>query len=233
MIESLFNKLRNWRWYDDPNMLVVWVHLLAGAYREGGTLMTSVARLSLETGLTEKQVRLCLDKLVRHGQITRNRADKRASITICEYDSYIGCCREIGQIKGQEKGEQRANEKKAPLLPPDGFSPCTPSSLTPYIPQETKKTADAVKETKHRFVKPTVEQIIFYCQERGYTVDAERFFDYYESKGWVVGKAPMKDWKAAVRNWAAKRESPATRPTAPAQQKTITKVKLSSGGFDF
>lgn len=72
-----------------------------------------------------------------------------------------------------------------------------------------------------------------YCLERGYAVDAERFFDYYESKGWVVGKAPMKDWKAAVRNWAAKRENPATRPAAPAQQKKITNVKLSSGGFDF
>ena len=96
MIESLFNKLKDWRWYDEPNMLVVWVHLLVGAYRENGTLLTSVARLTLETGLTEKQVRLCLDKLARNGYITRRRAYKRAIITVCEYDSYMGSRCETG-----------------------------------------------------------------------------------------------------------------------------------------
>lgn len=52
-----------------------------------------------------------------------------------------------------------------------------------------------------RFVKPTVEQIRQYCREQGYAMDAERFYDYHESRGWVVGKVAMKDWKAAVRTW--------------------------------
>ena len=52
-----------------------------------------------------------------------------------------------------------------------------------------------------RFVKPSIEQIKAYCTERGYPVDAQRFFDYYESNGWMVGKNHMKDWQAAVRNW--------------------------------
>lgn len=52
-----------------------------------------------------------------------------------------------------------------------------------------------------RFSKPTVQEIAEYCSERKNTIDAERFFDYYESKGWKVGSSPMKDWKAAVRNW--------------------------------
>ena len=44
-----------------------------------------------------------------------------------------------------------------------------------------------------------------YCQEKGYTdVDVERFMNYYISNGWMVGKNKMKDWKAAVRNWARK-----------------------------
>jgi hypothetical protein len=51
------------------------------------------------------------------------------------------------------------------------------------------------------FKKPTVEEIFEYCRERGNTVDPEHFYDYYESKGWTVGKQPMKDWKACVRNW--------------------------------
>lgn len=54
-----------------------------------------------------------------------------------------------------------------------------------------------------KFVKPTVEQIQDYCNEKNYDIDAERFFDYYEANGWVQGKQgkPIKDWKAAVRNW--------------------------------
>lgn len=54
---------------------------------------------------------------------------------------------------------------------------------------------------KSRFVKPSISQIKDYCKERNNGIDAERFFDYYEAKGWLVGKSPMKDWKAAVRNW--------------------------------
>lgn len=59
-----------------------------------------------------------------------------------------------------------------------------------------------VREPAKKFQKPTIEQIKAYCLEAGKNIDAEAFFDFYEAKGWVVGRAPMKDWKAAVRNWA-------------------------------
>lgn len=51
------------------------------------------------------------------------------------------------------------------------------------------------------FKKPSIEEVQAYCEERGNSVDPESFVDFYESKGWVVGKSPMKDWKAAVRTW--------------------------------
>ncbi|MBO7614769.1 MAG: helix-turn-helix domain-containing protein [Bacilli bacterium] len=51
------------------------------------------------------------------------------------------------------------------------------------------------------FIKPTIEDIKLYCEERGNTIDAEQFYDFYESKGWKIGKNSMKDWKAAVRTW--------------------------------
>ena len=57
------------------------------------------------------------------------------------------------------------------------------------------------KRTKEIFVAPTVEEVRAYCQERGNNVDAEQFVDFYTSKGWKVGKNPMKDWKACVRTW--------------------------------
>ena len=51
------------------------------------------------------------------------------------------------------------------------------------------------------FSPPTVEEIRAYCEERKNSVDPERFHSYYSSNGWMVGKAKMKDWKAAVRTW--------------------------------
>lgn len=54
---------------------------------------------------------------------------------------------------------------------------------------------------RKRFVKPTLSEIEQYCIERKNNVNAEQFFDYYESNGWKVGKNSMKDWKACVRTW--------------------------------
>ncbi len=54
---------------------------------------------------------------------------------------------------------------------------------------------------RKRFVKPTLSEIEQYCIERNNNVNAEQFFDYYESNGWKVGKNSMKDWKATIRTW--------------------------------
>ena len=56
-------------------------------------------------------------------------------------------------------------------------------------------------DSKKRFVVPTVEEVAAYCRERGNSVDAQRFVDFYTSKGWRIGKEPMRDWKACVRTW--------------------------------
>lgn len=66
---------------------------------------------------------------------------------------------------------------------------------------DTKRYTETRKQGTHNFEKPTVEEINDYCLERENDVDPEAFFDFYESKGWKVGRNPMKDWKAAVRNW--------------------------------
>lgn len=61
------------------------------------------------------------------------------------------------------------------------------------------------KETK-KFVKPTLEEVKEYCLERKNNIDAETFIDFYESKGWYVGKNKMKDWKATIRTWERNRK---------------------------
>lgn len=65
-----------------------------------------------------------------------------------------------------------------------------------------------------KFIKPTVDEIDTYCRESKNYIDVGRFYDFYESKGWKVGKNPMKDWRAAVRNWArGDKSAPASRKT--------------------
>ena len=54
---------------------------------------------------------------------------------------------------------------------------------------------------KKRFIKPTLEELRQYIQEKNYSIDAEAFIAFYESKGWKIGKNPMKDWKAACVTW--------------------------------
>lgn len=65
-----------------------------------------------------------------------------------------------------------------------------------------------------RFQKPSLDDIRQYCISLGNNVDPEQFFNFYESKGWVVGKSPMKDWRAAVRTWE-KRENDSPRRRSP------------------
>lgn len=60
---------------------------------------------------------------------------------------------------------------------------------------------DDSNKRKAKFVKPTIEEIRCFCEERNNGIDADEFFNFYESKGWVIGKSPMKDWKACIRTW--------------------------------
>lgn len=72
------------------------------------------------------------------------------------------------------------------------------------IKKELEKEIDSSASTttkRKRFEKPSISDIKQYCMERNNNVNAEQFFDYYESNGWKVGKNSMKDWKAAVRTW--------------------------------
>ena len=76
---------------------------------------------------------------------------------------------------------------------------------------------DTVTDNDKRFVPPTLQEIEFYCRESGNTIDAAKFIDFYKSKGWMVGKNKMKDWKAAVRNWK-RSEVPPKQEKKPANK---------------
>lgn len=83
---------------------------------------------------------------------------------------------------------------------------------------------DKEREGGKRPTRPTVEDVVAFCNEKGITIDAQAFVDYYEANGWRVGKNPMKDWRAAVRNWArrdAERKAEKTAPKVKAAPPTM------------
>ena len=67
--------------------------------------------------------------------------------------------------------------------------------------EKKERKVNQKKEKKKTFKKPSILDVQAYCNSRGNNVDPERFVDYYESKAWMVGKSPMKNWQAAVRTW--------------------------------
>lgn len=95
--------------------------------------------------------------------------------------------------------------------------------------QYCKKKESPEDEVK-KFKKPTLQEVQAYCSERNNGIDAETFIDFYESKGWKVGKDTMKDWKASVRTWERKNKKPETKKQkeyVPDQEKIDFYMRLS------
>ena len=106
-----------------------------------------------------------------------------------------------------EKAQIQTTDSKIYELLPSGNkldTPCirTVSDLEAQIRlDKTRKEEKARAPSSRRFTPPSVDEVAAYCRERGNAVDAQRFVDFYASKGWRVGSSGMKDWRAAVRNW--------------------------------
>lgn len=84
--------------------------------------------------------------------------------------------------------------------------PCNDGCNDPCTEDKNNKNIKDNREGKSgksekRFSPPSIEEVDSYIKEKGYTVDAERFVNFYESKGWYVGKNKMKNWRAAVAMW--------------------------------
>ena len=96
---------------------------------------------------------------------------------------------------------------------PSGCPSIDKSSVVESSVVEESVEESAPPTRPNRFAPPTVDQVREYCEERGNSVNPQRFVDYYSSNGWMVGKNKMKDWKAAVRTWEQK-EKQYSRPAA-------------------
>ena len=192
----LYRQITEWEWYQNPNTFRVFLHcLLMANFTDGrfegmdikrGQFVTSLPNLSKQTKLSIQQVRTALDHLKSTGEITDTSTSKYRVITVVKYNDYQ---QDNRQNNSQSTGNQQAS-----------------NSQSTGEQQQYKKNNKEIKKQRNNvsvlFIKPTVDDIEAYCDEKGiYGFNAQKFIDYYESNGWMVGRNRMKDWKATIRTW--------------------------------
>lgn len=189
---------------------------------KAGSFVTSRAKLAAVLKLTEKQTRTVLSRLKETGEITVSSNNHFTLIFVNNWANYQetkdtqngqpeqlenqdnnGDFQETRADKGPTKGQQDGRQK-ADKGPTKGHNE---ELREIYSPQNTNvflpPNGEPAKAKKKVFVKPTVEEVAAYCRERGNSINPQAFVSHYEANGWVCGKAkaPMRDWKAAVRLW--------------------------------
>lgn len=164
--------------------------------------------------ISEKQIRGALETLEQEGLIQSNNFninayDRTKWFAITQKGKSI-------YLKGQMDLSKRANgfiQKGEPIpdIKPDikpDINKEREEEPSPYKKPETKEP-----EPAQRFSKPSHEEVKAYCDERKNAIDPQRFIDYYESTGWMIGTHKMKDWRAAVRTW--ERNEKPSQPSSP------------------
>ena len=141
------------------------------------TFAGSLKYLCQKAKCSRRKVTMVLPKLVEKGLIIKIDKEVRG-VHLCEYRVSPMCM---------------GSASDAP-----GGSAChAPNN----IENENIDINSLYKKGSSHFQKPSLDDIREYCISRGNQVDPEQFFNFYESKGWMVGRSHMKDWRASVRTW--------------------------------
>lgn len=190
---ALHRSLLSWGWHTDPATGWLFVNLLLmanwtdsewqGMTIERGQLVTGRKALAAQTGLSEQTVRTSLNRLKSTNEITIASTNKFSVITIVNYGKF----QDIPEMPTSTLTSNLTNNQ--------------PAANQQLTTNEQEKQGEQGIKPRKRFTPPSVDEVAAYCRERGNVVDAQRFVDFYASKGWKVGNAGMRDWHAAVRNW--------------------------------
>ena len=190
----------HWEWAKDfkTTFLYIWLTAKAnwvakewkGRLVLAGQYITSLNRLSEETGMTIQHIRTALKHLESTHYITHEATRNFSIITINNYDElYSINTRTNTPITNDQHTDSKQLTTTKPLKPLEPLEALNHSSKVDKPPSQT------------RFIPPTVDEVAAYVKERNSHVDPETFVDFYTSKGWLVGKNKMKDWRAACRRW--------------------------------
>jgi len=186
---KIHRKFLEWEWFNKSEAVHLFMYMLLKAnHKDGkwqgmevkrGQFISSLGNISNATGISIQTIRTILKKLEKTNEIEVKSTSQFTIVTISKYDCY--------QEQNDDTNKPLTNNQQA-----------TNKQLT------TNKNE---KKERMLFIVPSLQEVSAYCQERNNNVDSQKFFDFYESKGWMVGKNKMKDWKAAVRTWEDKSKS--------------------------
>ena len=156
-------------------------------------------------GVSDRMVREWISHLKERGYIDVVMIYKEGTKEVQERRIYITSINGAATIDPPEENFLTSG-KKSPEAPGKKFpdpeeKKFRDNNTRVNITSMNNNIGTATEKKQKKFVKPTVEEIKAYCAERKNQIDAEYFYDHYEGNGWKIGKTPMKDWKATVRNW--------------------------------
>ena len=182
---------------------VIILAVIYGFSQDGESSFTgSQNYLARKAKCTRRKVTMALPKLVEMGYVKKEDVSIQG-IHLCRYKVCIpfpGC-----ECHSQGGCESHSHNKL-------------------YVENIDNNTLS--NKARRNFQKPSLEEVREYCLERGSKIDPEAFYAFYESKGWLVGRSPMKDWKAAVITWE-KKEKEFRRPqTQPRRRETTFEHNL-------
>jgi len=186
---KLWRKFEKWEWFDSSNMVHLFIFLLMRATHEDckyhgydikrGQVIFGLKATKKATGISVQSLRTCLTKLKSTHEITYQPTHDFSIVTICNYESY----------------QSNPNKINTPINTITNIQSTSHQQPINNI-QEDKEHKNKDIVTKN--IPDSIQTVIAFIGDSNLGTD---FWDYYQSKGWVVGKSPMKDWRAAARRW--------------------------------
>lgn len=141
--------------------------------------------------LTESDIEKALSELAGMGCISLYDVDGESYFYFPSWGKHQRIQTKKSKFPAPENGISR-NSTVGHGEPPPEFNP------NPIQSESESEGESRARGT--RFIPPTLEEVAAYVRERGSKVDPQGFIDFYAANGWMIGKTPMKDWKAACRN---------------------------------
>ena len=175
---KLHRQILEWEWYSYNNCFRVFLHLLLKANHKEKRFKG----IELKVGSIVTSRDLLARETGLSSQQVRTALNKLISTN--EITSVTSSQGTILQIVSYEKYQIVTSEI---------------TNEQPTSNQQVTTNKNVKKEKK--FIIPTFNDVLEYCMQNNLDVDGVKFINFYESKGWMVGKNKMKDWKAAIRTW--------------------------------
>ena len=223
----MWRSIRNWQWYTDVPVAHLYQHLLLTANHEDqpwrdviirkGSLITSVQKLAVETGLSVQQIRTALKKLQSTNEIEVVATNKYTMINIIKYANF----QQPSQFTNKQKTSSATNKQQT-----SNKQATTNNTLnTLRINNKSSLSVRTRKDEEPHIIDgntqqnpyaPTLDDVKDFCAVKGLLINPEEFYYRYSGMDWKVSGTPITNWMSLALSWnaEAKKKATTSRPQA-------------------